>query len=42
MLGEALLPWHFGGMALNGAGLACIHGRLPRLLFGRRECMWVS
>ncbi len=34
-LGEALLPRHFGGMALIGLGLACIDGRLPRLLFGR-------
>ena len=37
VLGEALLPRHFGGMALIGGGLACIDGRLPRLLFGRRR-----
>ncbi len=36
VLGETLLPRHFGGMALIGAGLACIDGRLPRLLFERR------
>ena len=36
VLGETLLPRHFGGMALIGAGLGCIDGRLPRLLFGRR------
>jgi drug/metabolite transporter (DMT)-like permease len=37
VLGETLLPRHFGGMALIGAGLACIDGRLPRLLFGKRK-----
>ena len=37
VLGETLLPRHFGGMALIGAGLACIDGRLPRSLFGRRK-----
>jgi len=37
VLGEALLPRHFGGMALIGAGLFCIDGRLPRLLLRRRE-----
>ena len=31
-LGETLLPRHLGGMALIGVGLACIDGRLPRLL----------
>jgi drug/metabolite transporter (DMT)-like permease len=36
VLGETLLPRHFGGMALIGAGLACIDGRLPRLLLKRR------
>ncbi len=40
-LGETLLPRHFGGMALIGAGLACIDGRLLRLLFRRRERVWV-
>ena len=35
VLGETLLPRHLGGMALIGAGLACIDGRLPRLLLGR-------
>ena len=40
MLDETLLLRHFGGMALIGAGLACIDGRLPRLLFGRRERVW--
>jgi drug/metabolite transporter (DMT)-like permease len=35
VLGEALLLRHFGGMALIGAGLACIDGRLPRFLFRR-------
>ena len=34
-LGETLLPRHLGGMALIGTGLACIDGRLPRLL---RRC----
>ncbi len=37
VLGETLLSRHFGGMALIGMGLACIDGRLPRLLFGRRR-----
>jgi len=37
MLGETLRPRHFGGMALIGMGLACIDGRLPRFLFGRRR-----
>ena len=37
VLGESLLPRHFGGMALIGGGLACIDGRLPRLRFARRE-----
>lgn len=37
VLGEALLPRHFAGMALIGVGLACIDGRLPRLLLRRRE-----
>ena len=37
VLGETLLPRHFGGMALIGAGLACIDGRLPRFLFGQRK-----
>lgn len=32
VLGETLLPRHLGGMALIGAGLACIDGRLPRRL----------
>jgi len=41
VLGETLLPRHFGGMALIGAGLACIDGRLPRLPFRRRERVWV-
>ncbi len=36
VLGEALLPRHFAGMALIGVGLACIDGRLPRLLLGWR------
>jgi drug/metabolite transporter (DMT)-like permease len=36
-LGETLLPRHFGGMALIGAGLACIDGRLPRLLVKQRR-----
>ncbi len=36
VLGETPSPRHFGGMALIGAGLACIDGRLPRLLSGRR------
>ena len=35
VLGETLLPRHLGGMALIGAGLACIDGRLPRLLLRR-------
>jgi drug/metabolite transporter (DMT)-like permease len=33
VLGETLQPKHVGGMALIGVGLACIDGRLPRLLF---------
>lgn len=37
VLGETLLPRHFGGMALIGAGLACIDGRLPQLLFRPRR-----
>jgi drug/metabolite transporter (DMT)-like permease len=37
VLDETLLPRHFGGMALIGVGLACIDGRLPRLLFGPRK-----
>jgi len=37
VLSETLLPRHFGGMALIGAGLACIDGRLPRMLLGRRS-----
>lgn len=37
MLGETLLPRHFAGMAVIGAGLACIDGRLPRLLLGQRK-----
>ena len=41
VLGETLLPRHFGGMALIGAGLACIDGRLLRLLFRHRERVWV-
>ncbi len=41
VLGETLLPQHFGGMALIGAGLACIDGRLLRLLFRHRERVWV-
>lgn len=35
-LGEMLLPRHLGGMALIGVGLACIDGRLPRVLLPRR------
>ncbi|MBV9736487.1 MAG: hypothetical protein JO209_11335 [Acidisphaera sp.] len=35
-LGERLQQRHFAGMALIGVGLACIDGRLPRLLLGRR------
>ena len=42
VLGEMLLPRHFGGMALIGAGLAFIDGRLPRLLFQRRARPTVS
>ena len=34
-LGEVLEPRHFAGMALIGAGLAAIDGRLLRLLRGR-------
>jgi drug/metabolite transporter (DMT)-like permease len=37
VLGETLLPRHFAGMALIGMGLACIDGRLPRLLLRRRR-----
>jgi drug/metabolite transporter (DMT)-like permease len=33
VLGEMLRSRHFGGMALIGMGLACMDGRLPRLLF---------
>lgn len=36
VLGETLLPRHFGGMALIGAGLGFIDGRLPRSLMRRR------
>ena len=35
-LGEVLEPRHFAGMALIGAGLAAIDGRLLRL-FARRQ-----
>jgi drug/metabolite transporter (DMT)-like permease len=35
VLGETLLARHFVGMALIGAGLAFIDGRLPRLLLQR-------
>ncbi len=37
VLGETLLLRHFLGMALIGAGLAFIDGRLPRLLAARRS-----
>ena len=37
VLGEVLLPRHFAGMALVGAGLAFIDGRLPRSLLARRR-----
>lgn len=37
VLGERLEPKHFAGMALIGAGLAFIDGRLPRLLAARRR-----
>jgi drug/metabolite transporter (DMT)-like permease len=36
VLNEVLLPRHFAGMALIGAGLAFIDGRLPRRLLHRR------
>ncbi|HEY0203079.1 MAG TPA: EamA family transporter [Acetobacteraceae bacterium] len=39
VLGEVLLPRHFGSTALIGAGLACIDGRLPRFLLRRRKRM---
>jgi len=35
VLGEALLPRQFAGMALIGAGLAFLDGRLPRMLLRR-------
>ncbi len=37
VLGETLLPRHFLAMALIGVGLACIDGRLPRLLLQRQR-----
>jgi drug/metabolite transporter (DMT)-like permease len=37
VLGEVLLARQFLGMALIGAGLAFIDGRLPRLLLGKRK-----
>jgi drug/metabolite transporter (DMT)-like permease len=37
VLGEALLPRHFAGMALIGWGLAFIDGRLPRRLLAWRQ-----
>ena len=37
VLGERLLPRHFGGMVLIGVGLACIDGRLPRLVLKSRK-----
>ena len=37
VLGETLLPRHFIGMALIGAGLAFLDGRLPRSLLRRRD-----
>lgn len=36
LLNEALVPRHFAGMALIGAGLAFIDGRLPRWLLSQR------
>ena len=36
-LGETLQPKHFVGMLLIGCGLACIDGRLPRLLLRDRQ-----
>ena len=41
LLSETLLPRHFGGMTLIGIGLACIDGRLPRLMFGSRKAKTV-
>ena len=37
VLGEVLLPKHLVGMALIGAGLAVIDGRLLSLFSGRRQ-----
>ena len=37
VLGEKLQPRHFGGMVLIGVGLACIDGRLPRLVLKSRR-----
>ena len=39
VLREVLLPRHLAGMAGIGLGLACIDGRLPRMLLGRRDHM---
>jgi drug/metabolite transporter (DMT)-like permease len=39
VLGEALAPRHFVGMALIGGGLAFIDGRLPRLV---RRARWTA
>lgn len=39
VLGEAVLPRHFVGMTLIGAGLAFIDGRLPRWLRARKAAM---
>jgi drug/metabolite transporter (DMT)-like permease len=36
VLGETLMARHLGGMAMIGAGLAFIDGRLPRLVFACR------
>jgi drug/metabolite transporter (DMT)-like permease len=38
-LGETLLPRHFLGMALIGAGLGCIDSRLPKLIWRWRETL---
>ena len=41
VLGESLLPRHLLGMALIGLGLACLDGRLPRMLStGRLRPGW--
>jgi drug/metabolite transporter (DMT)-like permease len=42
VLGETLLRRQLVGMALIGIGLACLDGRLPRLIVQRRAALRAS